>query len=412
MAEADVFEAPAHVPRDLVRPWPLESDPETESCPFHAAAKMFDGPPIFYCAGTPATAWQPCWVVVPNALQREVLQTTENFLSSGSVTSAEDFGEGIRFIPLATDGAYHSAFRTVLNPLFSPARVNEMEAGVRQLAVELIEKVRADGACDFMEAFGRPFPITVFLRLLGLPPEEMPQFMQWGHWFLHHTSSNEDRIRAVTEIAGYLGRKIAERQANPTKDLIGFAAAAKVDGRPWTAEEILGFCVFFFIAGLDTVASVLGFTFRELARRPELQQRLRDDPSLVNDAVEEMVRAHGVVITARRVIRDCEFHGVAMKAGDLIALPGATASRDPAEYPDPHTIDFARENTRNLSFAAGPHRCIGSHLARREIKIAIEEWIARAPNLRLDPDRRAVTHGSVVVGFETLPLVWDSRGAG
>jgi cytochrome P450 len=138
-----------------------------------------------------------------------------------------------------------------------------------------------------------------------------------------------------------------------------------------------------------------------------LQQRLRDDPGVINDAVEELVRAHGVVITARRVIRDCEFHGVQMKTGDLIALPAATASRDPDEYAEPHLIDFDRENTRNLSFAAGPHRCIGSHLARREIKIAIEEWIARAPNLRLDPQRPSVAHGSVVVGLETLPLRWD-----
>jgi cytochrome P450 len=275
---ADVVRPPAHVPPDLVRAWPLESDPETQSCPFRAAAKMFEGPPIFYCAGTPATVWAPCWVVVPNGLQREVLQDTERFLSTGSVTRPEDFGEGIRFIPLATDGAYHAAFRTVLNPLFSPARVNALEASVRQLAVELIEKVCERGECDFMEAFGRPFPITVFLRLLGLPPEEMPQFMQWGHWFLHHTSTAEERTRAVTEIAAYLSRKIAERQVSPTDDLIGFAVRAQVDGRPWTAQEILGFCVFFFIAGLDTVASVLGFTLRELgvaaaaARRPRRDQ--------------------------------------------------------------------------------------------------------------------------------------------
>jgi cytochrome P450 len=258
-----------------------------------------------------------------------------------------------------------------------------------------------------MQAFGRPFPVTIFLRLLGLPPEEMPQFLQWGHWFLHHTSSMEDRTRAVTEIAGYLGQRIGERYAQPTKDLIGFAVQAKINGRPWTPEEILGFCVLLFIAGLDTVASILGFTLRELASRPELQQRLRDDPSAIDNAVEEFVRAHSVVMTARRAIRDVEFHGVKMKAGDLVTLPGPTASRDPAEYPDPNTIDFDREEMRSLTFAAGPHRCIGSHLARREIKIAIQEWMARTSNIRLDPDHPAVTHGSVVVGFETLPLKWD-----
>jgi cytochrome P450 len=407
MADGAVFEIPAHVPHDLVRPWPLKTDPDVATCPFRTAAKMFDGPPVFFCDGTPATTWQPCWVVVPSEMQREVLQNTDLFLSTGSVTRHEDFGDGIRFIPNSIDGAYHSSWRLILNPLFSPAKINALEASVRQLAVELIEKVRADGECDFTKAFGTPFPVTVFMRLMGLPPEEMPLFLKWGHGFLHHTSSVEDRTQAVIDISAYLSERIAERRINPTDDLIGFAVTAEVDGRPLTSQEVLGFAVFFFIAGLDTVASALGFTIRELAEHPELQQRLRDDPGVMNDAVEEMVRAHGVVVTARRVVQDCEFHGVKMKQGDLIALPTGAASRDPSEFPDPHRIDFDRDNTRNLSFAAGPHRCLGSHLARREIKIAMEEWIKRAPNLRLKPGAPPVTHGSVVWGFETLPLQWD-----
>lgn len=412
MAGVSMLEdVPAHVPPELVREWPLNTDPEVRVCPFRAAAKMFDGPPIFFSSGTPATAGQPSWVVVPSKLQREVLQATDLFLSSGSVTTPGDPGDPtggqVRFIPLSLDGAYHSQFRTILNPLFSPARINDMEAGVRQTAVELIEKVRARGECEFMEAFGRPFPVTVFLRLMGLPPEEMPLFLKWGHWFLHHTSSNEDRYKAVTEISAYLSDCIAQRRIRPTNDLIGFAVQARIGDRPLTAEEILGFSVFFFIAGLDTVASAVGFTFKELAEHPELQKRLRDDPSVINDAVEEMVRAHGVVVTARVAVKDCEFHGVTIKQGDRLTLPTGTASRDPTEFPDPHRIDFDRENMRNISFAAGPHRCLGSHLARREIKIAMEEWIARAPNLRLKPGAPPTTHGSVVWGFESMPLIWD-----
>jgi len=154
------------------------------------------------------------------------------------------------------------------------------------------------------------------------------------------------------------------------------------------------------------VAATLGFTFRELARRPELQRQLRADPGLIPDAVEELIRAFGVVTTSRFLTRDFEFHGVTMHKGEMVTMPFGVASRDDTEYDKPDVVDFSRENTRNISFAAGPHRCIGSHLARREFRIALEEWTQRVPEFRIKDGETPVAHSAGVWGVDYLPLVW------
>jgi cytochrome P450 len=187
---------------------------------------------------------------------------------------------------------------------------------------------------------------------------------------------------------------------------VSYIVGCQVEGNPVSDERALGIVYLFFVAGLDTVAGTLGFAFRELAERPELQRQLRADPGLIPDAVEEFFRAFGIVVTFRYLTRDHEFHGVRMRKGDMVEIPLAVASRDPAEYENPHLVDFHRENTRNLTFAAGPHRCIGSHLARREMKIALEEWMQRVPEFRIAPGQTAVAHAESVLGVNRLPLVW------
>jgi cytochrome P450 len=185
-------------------------------------------------------------------------------------------------------------------------------------------------------------------------------------------------------------------------------ANAQVDGRPCDDREVMGLYFMFFVAGLDTVTSALSFVFRELAASPGLQQQLRDDPSLIANAVEEFLRAFAIVDTHRWVTRDLDFHGVRMKRGDFILLPTQTGGRDGREFDDPAEIDFKRENVRRLAFGSGPHHCVGSHLARREIKIALEEWPKRIPPFRVKPGAQPVADARGAVGAVTyLPLVWD-----
>jgi cytochrome P450 len=243
------------------------------------------------------------------------------------------------------------------------------------------------------------------MRLMGLPAEEMPLFLEWEEGLLRGKTM-ADRAVAARSIKDYLIELIAARRAKRSNDLVSFVVDLQIDGQPISDERALGICYLFYVAGLDTVASTLGSTFRELAEQPELQRQLRAEPALIGDAVEEFVRAFGVVVDYRYLTQDHEFHGVRMRKGDLIELPLGVGSRDPKEYPDPHRIDFRRENTRSITFAAGPHRCIGSHLARREFRIALEEWTTRVPEFRIKPGDKPRVQAESVWGVSYLPLVW------
>ena len=396
------------VPAHLVRRWDLSKDPDAEICPYRAAAKLHSGPPIFFNPGEDdprAKGLGGSWVVTRYELQREVLQNAEVFSSYLISGFSRLIGEEWPLVPLELDPPEHMAYRMLLNPLFAPAKINALEAGVRQSAIDLIEKVRADGGCEFMEAFGRPFPVGVFMRLMGLPLEEAPTFLEWEEGLLRGPTM-EARASAARNIKEYLLQLIAKRRANPVDDLASFVANSEIDGKPIPPIRALGICYLLFVGGLDTVAATLGFTFRELAQRPELQRQMRADPAIIPDAVEEFIRAFGVVTSCRYLTRDYELAGVKMRKGDIVTIPFGVASRDETEYRDPHVIDFKRENTRNISFAAGPHRCIGSHLARREFKIALEEWMTRVPEFRIRPDTQPVVHSVGVWGVDDLRLAW------
>jgi cytochrome P450 len=395
------------VPADLVRCWNLSQDPDAGDCPYRAGAKLHDRPDIFFNTEQPIGSNGPggAWVVTRYELQREVLQTPAVFSSRGISGFSQMLGEDWPLVPLELDAPAHMQYRMLLNPMFSPARITQLEAGVRQATVDLIERVRADGGCEFMEAFGHPFPVSVFMRLMGLPLEEMPLFLKWEEELLRG-ASHEESAAAARNIKDYLLRLIAARRANPTDDMTSFAVTSTIDGKPIPDDALMGICYLFFVAGLDTVAATLGFTFKELAARPELQQQLRARPEIIPDAVEELIRAFGVVTTRRYLSQDYEFHGVKMKKGDVVSVPLGLASRDDREYADPHLVDFSRPNTRNISFSAGPHRCIGSHLARREIKIALEEWTTRVPEFRIKAGETPITHSEHLLGVDYLPLVW------
>jgi cytochrome P450 len=396
-----------NVPPERLKRWDPGEDPEAATCPYRAAAKLHEGPDVFFnlVADIRNRGRPGSWVVTRYDLQREVLQNAEIFSSKGIAGFSALLGESWPLVPLELDHPDHAQYRALLNPLFSPARVAELEAGVREAAVELIEKVRAKGECEFMEDFGRPFPVGIFMRLMGLPLEEMPRFLDWEEGLLRG-STLEARVSAAANIKQYLTDLIADRRGKPTSDLVSFAVTARIDDRPLSDDAVMGICYLLFVGGLDTVAATLGFTFRELAFTPELQRELRADSGIIPDAVEEFVRAFGVVTTSRFLTRDHEFHGVTLREGDRVVIPLGLASRDDRVYENPHAIDFRRRNNRNISFSAGPHRCLGSHLARREFKIALEEWMARVPEFRVKDGEKTAVHTTGVWGVDHLPLVW------
>jgi cytochrome P450 len=345
------------------------------------------------------------WILTKAEDIREVLQHPELFSSKGIAGFSRLVGESWDLIPLELDPPDHAKFRAVMNGIFAPKKIAAMEEGVRDRAVRLIEGLKDKGDCEFMEAFGRPFPIAIFMQLMGLPEKDFDKFVAWEHGLLHTTDFAE-RIAAGKAIYDYLRELIAERRQTPADDLTTFAIQAVVDGRPTTDDEVMGICYLLVVAGLDTVASALGLQFRHLAQNPADQAKLRADPSLIPGAIEEFLRRYATVTTSRFVLQDTAVGGVEMKVGDKVSCSTILASLDPDEFGSPMDVDIERSPNRHVAFSYGPHRCIGSHLARRELVIAMEEWLKRVPEFRVAGGVDVPVKPGGVWGVETLPLVW------
>jgi cytochrome P450 len=345
------------------------------------------------------------WVVTRHALQEEVLLDPARFSSHLSIGFSRLIGDDWPLVPLELDPPEHALYRKLIAPWFTMAKARESIDEIRALAVTLIDAIVGDQECDFMRAFGRPYPVTVFMRMMDLPMEEMPKFLTWADDLLRGETM-EARGAAAQAIKDYLLQVIAERRVRPGDDMVSYFLTTPVDGAEIPADRLLGLCFMIFIGGLDTVASSLGFIFRELALRPELQDQLRGDPSLIPAATDEFIRAFGVVTTFRYATQDMDFHGAPIRKGDLVELPLGLASRDDRMHETPHDVDFRRKSKRTLTFSTGPHTCAGMHLARAEIRIALEAWMQRMPVLRLAPDATIKTATESVWALETLPLVW------
>ena len=395
---------PSHVPPDLVIESDFFSDPRYATDPFSVVQDQPTGPRIFY---SPTHYILPGnWVVTRADDIRFVFQHPELFSSSGQVSFSALIDEAWDLIPLELDPPRHTRYRSLLNPLFSPKEVTRLDSAVRAAADELIRRFEEADEVEFVGAFAQPFPVSVFLELMGLPIEEMPQFLAWEYGLLK-SFSLDDRKAAARGIVQYLRQRIAERRGGVGGDLITWAANSTIEGQPMSDDEILGICFLLYIAGLDTVASSLGFHFHYLATHPDLQARLRADRSLIPGAVEEFLRLYSIVIAHRRVTEDTELAGARLKAGDWLSVPTFNASRDPAEFERPNEFVLDRANNRHVAFAYGPHRCIGSHLARREFVVAMNEIFDRLPPFRLKNGAPFRTVGGAVFGVEELHLVFD-----
>jgi cytochrome P450 len=341
----------------------------------------------------------------------EVFQNSEDF--SNRAVTVMDPDPQYKWIPLMIDGDEHLQWRRQLGPLFSPKAIEKLETKVRGRAIELIEEIQATGRgeVDFMVEFAQRYPTSIFLELLGLPVAELPQFMEWEHEILHSgetdISRREERRRvAMQAVMKRFESVIAERRAKPEDDIISKSLTFQVDGQPVSDEDLLSFCLLMFMAGLDTVSATLGWSFNYLATHPEERARIVEDPDLIPDAIEEFLRVYAIVQTGRKVVRDTEIQGCPVKAGSMVGLPINAATRDEVAFPDATNVDIARTPNNHIAFGAGQHRCLGSHLARRELKIALEEWHKRIPEYRLAPDAELFETGGQL-GLISLPLQWD-----
>lgn len=407
----ETLQAPDHVPAELIRQYNPDAAPGFELDAYSEWEKLKNYPPIFFNNSPRADMTIPGdrgrWMVTSTEYVREVLQNADPF--TNAMAGAGDGVTGPRsYLPLSLDPPLHSKYRSLIAPLFSPKNIDRLDAQVTQVTTELLDDICKKGSCDFMHDFARVFPGIIFMILMGLPLEEKEKFLEWEEQFFHG-ETQELRAEVRAKIFQYLQSLIAEKRKNPGDDLVSLLIDSKIDGEPMTQEDIEDFCFLLFIAGLDTVNAGLGHTFKYLAEHPEIQETLRKDPDKISRFVEEMMRHHSWVITHRTLSRDHNFHGIKMKKGDAVMVHLYSASHDPAQFEHADEVDIAREPNPHFGFGGGAHRCAGSHLARRELRIAVQEWVNRVPNFRITPNKPARYYvGGSMLALRTLPLSWDA----
>jgi len=347
------------------------------------------------------------WILVNGDLVRDALQHPELF--SSSVVTPLDPDPPYKWIPEMLDPPEHTVWRQLLAPHFAPKMMERLEGRVQGRCSAIIDGFKDDGHVDFLRQFAWTYPTTIFMELMGLPLEGLDQFMAWEHDILHLTADEDpDRSKAfnaMLAVMGYFGELIEVKRSAPGDDLLTTAIGWEIDGAPIPQEDLLSWCLLMFMAGLDTVSIQLSYAFWYLAGHPADRARLVADRSLLPGAVEEFLRLFAFVAPARKVTEDVDFHGCPLKKGDMVLVPLSAATRDPSAFDDPTTFIPERAVQNHIAFGAGPHRCLGSHLARRELRVALQEWHARIPDYRLTEGVDVVEHGGMY-GIDSLELSW------
>lgn len=395
--------APAHVDPSLIWDASLDAFTAEGDDPFLAISRLHAGREIMWV--TDVAFGRSGWLLTRSDLIGEAMIDYETFTAERHGMIADLVGENVRLNPIEIDPPAHHGYRRLLNPHFTPKALRELEHGVRRACSELVDRFAARGGCEFVSEFAIPYPSYVFLDLLDMPRDMLDQFIGWEDDVMR-APDPMDRVRAAREVYAYLKAHRERQLERPGNPLLDTMVNGEVEGKQIDYLASMGMFYVLYVGGLDTVYSTLGWTLRHLAGDPELQERLRADPELIPQAVEEFCRAFSVVVTHRQLAKDTVFHGVTMRAGDEVHLPLSLANRDPAVFEDPHRIDIDRK-PRHIAFGTGTHNCLGIHLTKREIHFVLEEFLSRFRNIRMATGETCRYHTGRTFGVEYLPLEWD-----
>jgi cytochrome P450 len=324
-------------------------------------------------------------------------------------------------IPLNVDPPNHSKYRKLMDPLFAPRQMDAQEADITRRVNEFMDAFIDRGECNFTEEFAEIFPSSVFLGLMGLPESDLRTVLRLRDGSLHPekidpAAATDFETRAAVmdanglEIYDYFNQQLDERERQPTDDILSHFLSAEIDGDRLTRDDILDTCFLFLIAGLDTVSDTLTCYYAYLANHPEHRQQIVDDPDIIPAAVEELLRWESPVPLGvpRMALRDTELpNGETITAGTVIVVSYGAANVDPFEFPDGFDVRFDRESNRHIAFGGGVHRCLGSHLARRELRITLREWHQRMPEYRIKPGHEQLEYPPGLRHVKDLMLVWD-----
>jgi len=335
---------------------------------------------------------------------------------SSEMESQMQLGTERPMIPQQIDPPAQTRYRKLLDPHFSRRKMEELAPAVARKARELIDGFIERGECEFDSAFAIPLPCSAFLSLLGLPLSDLSFFLELKDDIIRPHKGRPgmppDQLPPVRKAAGtrnyeYFRRALDEREAHPRDDMLTALSRAEIDGERLSRNEILDICFLLLLAGLDTVTSTLGCNMTYLASNPDQRRRLIEDPKLIPGAVEELLRWETPVVAVPRVIkRNVTLSGVELKEGQLATLLLGAANTDDEHFDDAQRVDFERERNIHAAFGAGPHRCLGSHLARMELRVAMEVWHERIPDYRIKPGEIPRFSPGIREALY-LPLVWE-----
>ena len=354
------------------------------------------------------------WLINDHELLFQAARDTALF-SSNNRSSSEgaiitippmEGGAEPRFAPLSLDPPEHGTFRAPLLKVFGPSAIGRQEQVVRDLARPLIARLKSQNRAEFLDAIAEPLPVTVFLKMMGMPLGRLAEFRSWMSDMA--SKDNARRASSFANIEQAMGELIAERQVQRRDDLVSTLLDSDVGGHNPTLADMQSYCLLLFTAGLDTLVNTFSYAMYHLARNPDLQDHIRKDPGSIPEFIEEVLRRYAVVMVPRIVARDAEFAGVCLKQGERVLLMLPSGNLDPNVFLDPLAFDFDRENKAHMTFNSGPHRCVGSHLARLELRVFFEEWFAEMPNIELDPQDPPTYRSGFNLAISKLPLIWQA----
>jgi cytochrome P450 len=385
------------------------TDPTWSNDPFPIWDELRQSCPVAHSARYGGT-----WLPVTHEHVAAIAYDTEHFTSRAVVVSEQRPGPDDLPAPIGgappitSDPPFHQMARRILLPAFAPKRIDALERYTRELCNDLLDQLEGRDTADAAVDYAQHIPVMVIAKMLGFPIEDADYFRHIIHLIIEEgvnlAEDSDERQRESDKLDAYFDRQIADHVAHPRDDLTSFLLDAELDGNKLVHEHVRGTMVLILVAGIDTTWSAIGSSLWHLAQHPADRQRLVDDPEVWPFAIEEFLRAYAPVTMARMVARDVEIAGRAMREGDWVLLPFPAANRDPAFFDRADEVILDRAENRHAAFGLGIHRCLGSNLARLELRIALEEWVKRYPDFELmDPDAVTWSAGQVR-GPRSIPV--------
>jgi cytochrome P450 len=360
------------------------------------------------CPMAKTAQWGGSWMFVKYQDVSDIIQDPQRYSSRAVEVAGAVPTPGREFYmpPVTSAPSEHAAHRDIIASFLAPRAVQKLEPPMRAEAKRLAQQLAKAGGGDAAADFARPLTLSVLMQIFGLSASLHDQFVDWATRVLRMGPMDQElRKNTLSEIGAFLDSLLSERACNPGEDIISHVARATIDGEPLSRKHKIGTLMEIVIAGADTTWSTLGASLWHLAMHPEDRAVLVADSSLLKSgAVEEFLRMFAPVTVARIVAEDTVKYGRCMRANERVILPIAAAHRDPAAFEDPNKLRLDRKRNRHLAFGGGIHRCVGSHLARTELRIALEEWLKIIPNFELTDPAGVVWAKGQVRGPDTIPF--------